>query len=118
MGKKIVQMLKAVLASYIITGLLLVVLTFLAYQFKIEEKMVGFGINITYVFSTFIGGFVLGKLVSKRRFLWGIFMGMLYIGLLYGISYVLYGGADLQSIETIKAVLWCIGGGMFGGMMS
>lgn len=118
MGKKIVQTLKSVLVSYVVTGLLLLVLTFLVYRLKIEEKWVDFGIMATYVSSTFVGGFILGKLVEKRRFLWGTLVGMLYIGLLYGISFVLYGGVDLQNVEALQPILLCLGGGMFGGMMS
>lgn len=113
-----IQTLKAVLASYVVTGILLLILTILVYQFEIEEKIVDMGIVATYVSSTFIGGFILGKLAKKRRFLWGTLVGVLYIGFLYGISYALYGVFELRDIEALKPILLCLGGGMFGGMMS
>ena len=70
MGKKMLNMLKAVLVSYIVTGLLLLLITFLVYQFEIEEQLVNIGIMATYLLSTFMGGFCVGKLVKRRRFMW------------------------------------------------
>ena len=64
--QKIMWMLKAMLASYIVTGLLLLLLTFLLYQFKLDEQTVVAGIVVIYVVSTFIGGLILGKLTKKR----------------------------------------------------
>ena len=116
--QKIGKVLKAVLASYIITGLLLLLLTFLVYQFQIEETFIEMGITGTYLISTFIGGVIVGKLIGKRRFAWGILLGIVYIGLLYGISYGVYGEIDIKGLENMKPVFLCIGGGMLGGMLS
>lgn len=118
MGKKILNILKAVLVSYIVTGLLLLLITFFVYQFEIEERFVNMGITATYLLSTFIGGFCVGKLMKHRRFLWGIIVGTLYIGLLYGISFGVYGRTGVEEIYELLPIFLCIGGGMFGGMMS
>lgn len=118
MGKKILNILKAVLVSYIVTGLLLLLITFFVYQFEIEERFVNMGITATYLLSTFIGGFCVGKLMKRRRFLWGIIVGTLYIGLLYGISFGVYGRTGVEEIYELLPIFLCIGGGMFGGMMS
>ena len=118
MGKKILNILKAVLVSYIVTGLLLLLITFFGYQFEIEERFVNMGITATYLLSTFIGGFCVGKLMKRRRFLWGIIVGTLYIGLLYGISFGVYGRTGVEEIYELLPIFLCIGGGMFGGMMS
>ena len=118
MGKKILDVLKSVLVSYIITGLLLLVITFLVYQFEIEERFVNMGIMATYLLSTFIGGFSVGKRIKRRRFLWGTLVGILYISLLYGISFGVYGRTGVEDIYELLPIILCITGGMFGGMMS
>lgn len=118
MGKKLLNVLKAVLVSYIVTGLLLLLITLLVYQFEIEEKYVNIGITITYLLSTFVGGFSAGKLIKRRRFVWGIIVGVIYVGLLYGISFGAYGRTGVEEIYELLPILLCIGGGMFGGMMS
>ena len=117
-GQKFLWLLKSALASYIVTGLLLLLLTFSVYRFEIEEYIVNMGIVATYLTSTFTVGFIVGKLTQKRKFLWGILVGVLYIGLLYGISYGLYGKMDVQETENLMPIFMCIAGGMVGGMMS
>ena len=39
-GEKVMWMLKSLLASYIVTGLLLLGLTFLVYKFELDEQLV------------------------------------------------------------------------------
>lgn len=116
--QKIMWMLKAMLASYIVTGLLLLLLTFLLYQFKLDEQTVVAGIVVIYVVSTFIGGLILGKLTKKRKFLWGSILGGLYFLLLFLISYGIYREFNTNGLNAITTALLCVGGGMLGGMIS
>lgn len=116
--EKIGKLLKSVLASYIITGLLLLLLTFMVYRFQIEESLITMGITGIYLISTFVGGLIAGKMIKKRRFAWGILAGSIYIGLLYGISYGFYGEIDIRGLENMTPIFLCVAGGMLGGMMS
>lgn len=116
--QKIMWMLKAMLASYIVTGLLLLLLTFLLYQFKLDEQTVVVGIIVIYVVSTFIGGLILGKLTKKRKFLWGSILGGLYFLLLFAISYGIYREFNTNGLNAVTTALLCVGGGMLGGMVS
>lgn len=118
MGKKILDVLKAVLMAYIVTGLLLLLISFLAYRFEIEERFINIGITLTYLLSSFVGGFGAGKMIKRRRFVWGIIVGILYIGFLYGISFAVYGRNGVEDIYELLPIVLCVGGGMFGGMMS
>ena len=106
------------LASYFVTGLLLLLLTFLLYQFKLDEQTVVAGIVVIYVVSTFIGGLILGKLTKKRKFLWGSILGGLYFLLLFLISYGIYREFNTNGLNAITTALLCVGGGMLGGMIS
>ena len=58
---KYISYVKALLASFIVTGILLFILTFLLYKFDWDEQKVTAGIVAIYVISTFVGGFILGK---------------------------------------------------------
>ena len=106
------RVLKATLIAYIMTGLLLLLLTFLVYRYEIAEEFVDMGIIGIYLISTFIGGFFIGKMTGRRKFLWGILVGGVYIGILFGVSKVAYGQMELLPI------LLSVGGGMFGGMVA
>lgn len=57
--------------SYIVTGVLLLVLAMLLYKFELDEKTVSAGIVAIYVASTLIGGLVLGKMAKVRMFFVG-----------------------------------------------
>ena len=117
-GANVIQFLKALLASYIVTGVLLFLLTFLLYKFDWDEQMVTAGIVVIYVVSTFVGGFILGKIRRVRKFLWGLIMGILYFALLFLISFGVYRSFGGNGTNLITTFLLCAGGGMLGGMLS
>lgn len=116
--EKVMWVLKSLLASYIVTGLLLLALTFFVYRFEMDEQTVIAGIVAIYVVSTFVGGFILGKLTEVRKFLWGIILGSLYFILLFLISYGVYREFNTNGLNALTTALLCIGGGMLGGMLS
>lgn len=117
-GEKVMWMLKSLLASYIVTGLLLLGLTFLVYKFELDEQLVVGGIVAIYVISTFIGGFIIGKLTQVRKFVWGMAIGSVYFALLALISYGVYREFNTNGLNLLTTVLLCVGGGMLGGMLS
>ena len=67
--------LKCLLFSYIITGLLLMLLALLLYKFRLTEQVVSAGIILIYVAASFFSGFVTGKKRKEKKFLWGLLMG-------------------------------------------
>lgn len=117
-GKKVMWVLKSLLASYIVTGILLLVLTFLVYKFQIGEQIVVGGIVAIYVISTFFGGLIIGKLTEVKKFLWGMAIGSIYVLLLFLISYGVYREFNTNGLNVITTVALCVGGGTLGGMIS
>ena len=117
-GEKIMWMLKSLLASYIVTGLLLLGLSFLVYKFELDEQLVVGGIVAIYVISTFMGGYIIGKLTGVRKFVWGMIVGAIYFVLLFLISYGVYREFNTNGISVITTAILCIGGGTLGGMLS
>ena len=117
-GTQVFQILKALLASYIVTGILLFAVTFFLYKFEWDEQMVTAGIIVIYVVSTFVGGFILGKIRKARKFLWGLIMGVLYFALLFLVSFGVYRNFNGNGTNVITTLLLCAGGGMLGGMLA
>lgn len=113
-----VQMLKALLCAYIVTGIMLLVLTLLLYKLGLSEGNVNAGIILTYVISTFSGGFVAGKLMKVKKFLWGLLAGILYFVLLFLISVGVYHSLQGAVANVLTTLALCAGGGMLGGMVS
>ena len=114
----IMWIVKALLAAYVVTGILLIILAMALYKFELNEGAVTAGVTAVYLISTFTGGLVVGKLAKVRRFLWGIVLGILYFALLLlvtaGIYHTFHGG----STEILVTFALCAGGGMAGGMIS
>ena len=119
MGKKgqnevwIMWILKSLLAAYVVTGILLMILAMALYKFELTEEAVTAGITAVYLLSTFAGGLVAGKLAKIRRFLWGIVLGFLLL-ITWGIYRTFHGSGT----EILITFALCAGGGMAGGMIS
>lgn len=117
-NSKVVVILKVLLASYIVTGLLLLLLAFLMLKADVSDAILNGGILLTYILSSFIGGFLLGKSAEHKRFLWGLGMGALYFVTLVLISILTNSvmGMEVGRVLTVMAI--CLFGGMLGGMIS
>ena len=147
MGKKgqnevwIMWILKSLLAAYVVTGILLMILAMALYKFELTEEAVTAGITAVYILwetqrltgedraekivlsadyllSTFAGGLVAGKLAKIRRFLWGIVLGILYFAFLLLITWGIYRTFHGSETEILMTFALCAGGGMAGGMIS
>ena len=115
---KVIWWIKSLLASYIVSGILLLVLTFFMYKFELNEKIVSAAIVGIYVVSTLIGGMIIGKLTKSKRYLWGMVLGILYFVLLLLITLGVYRTLNGDSVSIVTSLILCAGGGMTGGMIS
>ena len=115
---KVIWWIKSLLASYIVTGILLLVLTFFMYKFELNEKIVSAAIVGIYVVSTLIGGMIIGKLTKSKRYLWGMVLGIVYFVLLLLITLGVYRTLNGDSVSIVTSLILRAGGGMTGGMIS
>ena len=115
---KVMWVLKSLLASYVITGILLVLLAAALYKFELNEKMVSAAIIAIYVVATLIGGIMIGKYAKTRRFVWGLRLGIGYFALLLLITLGVYHSLNGNGDNLITTFILCAGGGMVGGMIS
>ena len=111
-------LLKTLLFSYILTGILLAILAFLLYKLRLGEQAVTIAIIVIYVAATLFGGFVAGKKLKNRKFLWGLLLGTAYIVVLTLVSLVAGRGGIEMGNTFLTTLVLCAGGGMLGGMLS
>lgn len=110
--------LKSLLLSYTLTGILLLTLAMLLYKLDMDEKAVSAGIIAIYITATLIGGLAIGKMAKTRKFLWGLILGILYFALLILITMGVYRTLDGAVASLVTTFLLCAGGGTIGGMIS
>jgi len=111
-------LIKAVLISGIITAIILFILSLLLYKVNIGDNIIKIGVVVTYIVSCFVGGFLSGKGIRERKFLWGLICGGIYVAIILMISLVLGGQKDGNIVNYMTTVLLCLGSGMLGGMIS
>ena len=100
-----IWMLKILLAMYLVSGLLLVILTVLVS--RLEQEVV----------SCALGGFLAGRMRGERKFLWGMLLGAVYFVILLAVSLVISGGELPDWMHLVTAMAICAGSGMAGGML-
>ena len=110
--------LKCLLFSYILTVGLLLFLALLLYRFGLEERTVSVAIILIYIVATLFAGFVSGRKMKTRKFVWGLLAGVLYFTILLLVSVMLDHGAAGISGNLVTVFLICSGSGMLGGMLS
>ncbi|RDU24007.1 TIGR04086 family membrane protein [Anaerosacchariphilus polymeriproducens] len=109
---------KALFLAYIVTGILLIVLTALLFKMELREGQVTVGIMAIYIFAGFVAGFAMGKSSKSQKFLWGLMLGGAYFGILVAASYCINRGLDGDLKEIVTTFVMCVGSGMLGGMVS
>ena len=110
--------LAALFASYFMTAVMLLILALLLYKMDLDEGKVAAGILIIYIVSGFVGGFLAGKGMGSRKYLWGLVVGMLYFIILTGVSAASGHILLQQGLHLFTTMLLCAGSGMMGGMLS
>ena len=105
-------------AMYIITGILLVILAALLGRVEMTDAAVSIGIIATYIVSCFAGGFFIGKKKKKKEYLWGICVGAFYFAVLLLGNLAVNRGLDGQLVHMLTTAVLCTLSGMAGGMVS
>ena len=110
--------LKSLLVSYVITGILLLLLAVALFKFELNEKAVSAAIVAIYIMATLLGGIIIGKFAKVRRYLWGLGLGIGYFALLLLITLGVYRTLNGDAANLMTTFILCAGGGMAGGMLS
>lgn len=116
--EKVIFITKCMLAAYILTAGLLLLLAFMLYRFGLSEKVVSLCIIGIYIAVTFAIGLLAGKRAGKKKFLWGLAMGVAYYVILVIVSLIVNRGPQDIAGNMLTVFVLCAGSGMLGGMIS
>lgn len=111
-------MLRSLLVSYLLSGILLAVLAFALYQLRLKEGQVNVMVYVIYFVTCFLGGMVAGKGIRQRRFFWGLLSGLAYFLVLLAVSWMMNKGGAVDMDRSLTVLGICAAGGTMGGMIS
>ncbi len=106
----VMWVLKSLLVSYVITGILLLLLAVALFKFELNEKAVSAAIVAIYIMATLLGGIVIGKFARVRRYLWGLGLGIGYFALLLLITLGVYRTLNGDAANMVTTLILCAGG--------
>lgn len=113
-----ISMVLYLLIAYVLTMGILLILAFLLYKTNLSLNAISWGIIASYVISCFTAGLLAGKKMKHRRFAWGLVMGVAYYLVLLVISVIGNQSFGAVTDSLFTGLIFCVGGGMLGGMMS
>lgn len=110
--------IKCMAVTFLITMVLLVLTAFLWYKTDMASTVLSGMLVAAYIVSNFIGGWMIGKKAEKRKFLWGLLLGVGYFLIVFLVSFLgnAYMLGDIQDLILVGVL--CTLSGMFGGMVS
>lgn len=115
--EKVIFVTKCMLTAYVLTAGLLLLLAFMLYRFGISEKVVSLCIIGIYIAVTFVAGLIAGRRAGRRKFLWGLAMGIAYYAILVIVSLIVNRGIQDVAGNMVTVFFLCAGSGMLGGMI-
>ncbi len=116
--KRALLLLGLLVFAYILTAVLLMGLAFLLYKFRLGENIINIAIVAIYVVVTFVTGFLAGKILKIKKFLWGFLLGCGYFAILAVVSMLVGQQEAVIGHHLLTTFMLCAGGGMLGGMLS
>lgn len=115
---KFLGVLKILVISYVVTGVLLLLLSLCMLKMNISSGIVTVGIVVIYIISTFGGGFLLAKREKTRRLMWGALFGVIYFLVLFVMSVIINKGISMDYAACIRGFFVCLAAGAVGGFLS
>lgn len=107
---------------FVMSGVLLLLLAFGLYKLDLSEAVVKIGIVAIYIAVCFMGGFLMGRWIQDKKYLWGLLSGALYFLFLFVVSLLLkqgMGEAILEEpVKVFTTFVLCAVSAMAGGMFS
>ena len=111
-------LVKATFASFIVSAIMLLITSTLMLNVGISASIVSILVIITYIVSNFLSGFIMGKGMREKKFIWGVVSGTTYFVILFVLSVLIMGTKDFHLVSTIRTMAICVLSGMVGGMIS
>ena len=114
---KAVKMVQSITVSYLLTAVMLLLLSFIMYKCKVSMSGANSGILASDVLSCLIGGFIFSGCLAQKKYLGGALLGVVYFAVVYLVSAVWNQSIAAQMPGMLTAFLICVFSGMLGGMI-
>ena len=111
-------MVMTLLIMYVLTGILLFLLSALTFSQDLSQQVVKMVIVIIYILAGLCGGFVIGKFMKVKKFLWGALAGVAYFAILVIVSLAVNGGSIQDTVQLLVTFVLCTASATIGGMVS
>lgn len=111
-------LIKAVLVSFIVSAILLLITSALMLNTGMSASGVSILVIVTYIISNFISGFIMGKGMERKKFIWGLVSGLVYFLIIFLLSIIIMSTKNFSLVTTIRTCVICLLSGMVGGMLS
>lgn len=108
----------AVFVMFAVSAFLLLLLAGILYKLEPEESVIRIGIVAVYVITGLFGGFLTGKIMQEKKYLWGLLAGILYFAILFLVSVLVNRGFQMQWMNIFTTLILCGASAMAGGMIS
>lgn len=117
-AEKTGKLLVSVLIAILLTMLFLAVFAFAMLKGSLSVSVEKIGLIVMSIISCFVGGFWCGKKNRRKRYLWGLGVGILYC-LFFAVVRMGMGQFFMEDKTAFfTTLLYCAAGGMLGGMLS
>lgn len=119
MGKKITAaILKETLIQMLVSVVLIAIAAFVVLKMSPSDAVIKVIVLAIYAVSAFVGGFLMGKVMDRRKFLWGLVAGAMYITVILLVAFVVKGNFNAGMVGVTSGVIASLAGGTIGGMLS
>lgn len=118
MKKAVFTILKETLIQMIISVILVAAAAFVVLKTSPSENTIKIIILVIYGISSFVGGIILGKVMEKRKFLWGAAAGAIYICIILLAALIVKGSLNAGTVSVVSGIIVSLAAGTVGGMIS
>lgn len=116
--EKIILLFKNLVVAYIVTFVVLAILSFIAYRLELKDKTISMLLVVSYIGANFIGGFLTGRKIKEKKFLWGMVLAACYFVVFSILAIGFHGISSFATANTVTTFVLCLASGMLGGMLS
>ncbi len=117
-SKNVIGFFVILMGMLVISAVILAVISAVMLNGHMNPGFIGGGVIAAYVISSLIGGFCIGQIRGKQKFLWGALMGLGYFLVLLLVGNVIYHQGLTMNFQTISSGIICVVAGMIGGMLA
>ena len=114
----VMLLIKSVLVSFVVSAILLLITSALMLSTNLSATVVSVLVIVTYIIANFLSGFIMGKGMEHRKFIWGLVSGLVYFFIIFLLSLIIMSTKNFSLVATVRTLLICALSGMVGGMLS